>query len=232
MALLVPPFTFNGVIGSGAPTDASFANTPPDGTPYIDASTNLFYVRIKGTWQLLAPGSAVNLEDPTGLIAESWPRQVVVANDNNTPLASGTLFLVGVVLPAGVTVNKVQFLAGATAEATGTHAWTCLLDNTLVCRAVSADNTAAGAVGASALFGAAFAASYTTTYDGLYYAGINVTATTPPSLISTATLAAITGLTPKVSGASTTGNTTPITTGGAAQTAITASAQVPYVQVS
>lgn len=231
MATTFPPITQPVVtLGSGAPTDASYSPAPSDGQFYIDTATNLLYFRSKGTWQEVKGATSVSLLDPTGLIAESFPREAFLTSDG-AAVASGTMNVVAVELPAGIQVNKVQFLAGATPESGGTHAWTALLDNTLVCRAVSADNTGAGAVAASALFGAAFAAPYVTTYEGIYYAGLVVVGT-PPTLIAVAEPTALTTLAPKIAGTSTTGLTVPIVTGGAAQTAITATAFFPYVQVS
>lgn len=130
-------------------------------------------------------------------------------------ITSGTLYLVPIWLPSGLTVASVTFVAGTTAGATLTNQWFALFNNSRVMLAVTSNDTttAWGSNSAKTLSIAATAAgaaaSYATTYEGVHYLGLVVTATTTPTIHSggSANLA-LAGATPGVGG-SNTGQTTP-----------------------
>ena len=98
---------------------------------------------------------------------------------------SGTLTLTGIWLPQGMTVNAITFMSGATAEGTGTHLWFAIYRaDTLALLAQSTDNTGAAAFGASLSLRQALTAPVVLPYTGLYYLGVNVTASTVPTLLN------------------------------------------------
>jgi len=88
-------------------------------------------------------------------------------------------------LAQGQTINAITFMSGAQAEATGTHLWYAIYRaDTLALLAQSTDNTGAAAFGASLSFRQALTAPVVLPYTGLYYLGINVTASTVPTLLN------------------------------------------------
>lgn len=129
---------------------------------------------------------------PGGYAAETFPR--ILSSGNQTLGATGTLYVVGVSLPQYFTVTAISMATKTPAAATQTHGWYVILDNALVVRGVTADQTTSGSGG---LFGATttaypvnLAAPYVTTYTGLYYIGVNISAGTMPSLITSSPMAA------------------------------------------
>lgn len=152
---------------------------------------------------------------PTNTLAESaWHTQSV--SDNN-PLASGTLFLVPIWLQQGTVIGHLNFWTGSVAATAPTHQWAGLFDSARVLLAETADQGAA-AIGATAKLSLAIAqiasgaaSSFTTTYTGLHYIGILITATTVPRMYGTPSQPFGAGPltdTP-AAGSSTTGLTTP-----------------------
>ena len=98
---------------------------------------------------------------------------------------SGVLTLTGIWLAQGQTINAITFMSGAQAEATGTHLWYAIYRaDTLALLAQSTDNTGAAAFGASLSFRQALTAPVVLPYTGLYYLGVNVTASTVPTLLN------------------------------------------------
>ncbi len=128
-----------------------------------------------------------------------------------TVLTSGTLRLVAMVLAPGLTITKLAFVSGATALSGGSNQWACLLDNTYKTLAISADATS-GTWAANALKSFTMSSSYQIkTAPGIYYAGLMVNATTPPSLIGTTDVNSVVALlSAAVTGNSSSGLTTPV----------------------
>lgn len=104
--------------------------------------------------------------------------------------ATGVAAAVAVPVQVGDVVSKISILAGATAEATGTHTFAALYSGvaTPALMAQSTDNTTAAAVAASARFDYTLATAQTITPalapNGFVYASIVVTATTVPTAAS------------------------------------------------
>lgn len=162
----------------------------------------------------------------TGSLGQTLPRtQVTVATAAVT--TSGTVYLVGITLPAGTTVSNITFMTGITILKTGgTHGWYILCNASRVVLAATADQTDASTVWGTASTeytlpianaGGNAQATFTTTYTGLYYLGVmvaNSTGTQPNFCSSAAQVAGI-GLAPILSGASATvSQTTPPATDG------------------
>jgi hypothetical protein len=129
---------------------------------------------------------------------------------------SGQLFLSPIYLPAGVSVTQIGFVSASTAGATLTHQWFMLLDSSRVGLARTADATTAAWNAntvkslAIAQTSAGTATSFTTTYNGLYYLGLMIAATTPPTLLSEGTIVGgVGGNVAPYFGGSATGQTTP-----------------------
>lgn len=187
---------------------------------------------------LLSAASYVDdnsIQAPGGGIA-NMPR-LSVNNGGIAMSASGTLQMVAITLPRNLTVSNLSYLTGTTAAVTPTNQWAGLYDLNRNLLAISA-NALTAAIGASigitypvANVAAGAATSFTTTYAGLYFIGILITAGTMPTLSGLAGLAAATGLAPVIAGQSNTGLTVPQTFPTQA-TAITASQIVPLVWVS
>lgn len=111
--------------------------------------------------------------------------------------ATGVGCAVAIPVEWGDVITKVSILAGATAEATGTHTFAALYSGIAVpaLMAQSADNTGAAAVAASAKFDYTLATAQAITPSnapgGFVYASIVVTATTVPTAASIATPTAV-----------------------------------------
>lgn len=150
---------------------------------------------------------------PAGYKFETYPGRGGNFVNNVLTLATGTVQATAIWLPGAqsgltVSISKLAVMTGATAGATMTHWWYALLDITGQVRAVTADQVAA-AIPANTLISLATTAAYTPSYSGLYYLAVMVTATTPPSLHSTASTANLNGLATVLGGASSAGQTTP-----------------------
>ena len=170
-------------------------------------------------------------------LGESLPRWALAAV-NQTITTSGDLVLQAIYLPKGVTVTKLGWQTGSTAASTPTHCWMGLYDNALNQLATTADTTTTAIAGNSlhqyaiAVTAAGAQASFVTTYSGLYYLGIMITASTVPTCFSNTNLAAIAPLfqvVPILNGLSDTGQTTPPAFPHQAQALSTALTFVPYM---
>lgn len=111
-----------------------------------------------------------------------------LANPTDGALAAtGVGCAVPIPVEVGDTFTKISILAGATAEATGTHMFAALYSGIAVpaLLAQSADNTGAAAVAASARFDYTLASPVTVTSanapGGFIYASIAITAGTIPT---------------------------------------------------
>lgn len=141
-------------------------------------------------------------------------------------LATGSLQLQAIYLPANTLISSITCVSGGTAAGTPLNQWFALYDSSLNKLAVTADDTST-AWAANAAKTLSFATPFTTTYSGLYYIGVMVKATTVPTLAGANTRSAINALTPKGQGVSTTGLTNPASAPATAA-AITAAAGTFY----
>lgn len=149
---------------------------------------------------------------PAGATAATMPRWAATAI--SSALAPGTLYVAALSIAAGVTVGNITMMTGTTAKTGGTHGWYVLLDSGLVVRAVTADQIDPATVwGVQKAFYTLPTNSFTTTYSGLYYAGVMVAETsgTMPTFAASAIqqTAAISLAPPVFAGASSTSQTTP-----------------------
>lgn len=143
----------------------------------------------------------------TGALTQTLPRWAAVGNI--AALTSGTLLLCAVTLLAGETVNSITWFSRTTPGAGMTNQWFCLVDSSLVVRAVSADDTST-AWTASVIKTLNMTTPYVIPSDGVYYLGIMVAGTTPPSLAGVASASAMfTNGAPFSCATSTAGMTTP-----------------------
>jgi len=149
-------------------------------------------------------------------IAESFPRTLIPGNAGASGFyASQTLLLTLIALPAGLTVTSIAFASGTTPLNTGTHQIFGLFDDNTghetgtpraLLRGTSDDTSTAWA--ATTVKTLNLTSPYTTVNEGLFYVGILVAATTPPSLLATTGVTtAVTGLAPILCGSSSTGVT-------------------------
>ena len=164
---------------------------------------------------------------PTGIKAESIPR--TIAGVNIAAVASGTMIMQAIWLPAGTVITNLLAMSGTTASATQTNRWLALYDQNRALLRQSPDTTTT-ALAASTLYTGAVT-SFTTTYSGIHYIGLMTAGTTINSWIGTtaAAAAAVRGLAPILTGTSTTALTT---TAPATAAAITATVNSYWVAVS
>lgn len=141
---------------------------------------------------------------PGGIVAETAPR--ILASGSQQLGVSGTLYFCGVSLPQFTTVSTITMATKATAAATLTHGWYALLDQNYVVRAVTADQTSGTWTVANTVYPLNVTAAYVTTYTGLYFIAVNVSATTLPALVTAAaTASALAALAPILCGSLSTG---------------------------
>ena len=166
------------------------------------------------TWP--APDIASIALQPTGCTASTLDRSSTAFNQTTAIGATGVLQLCAIFVPFNTIVNNINFVTGSTAGVTMTHQWAVLCDNNRNLLANTADLTN-GAIGANAVFtwpvaaiASGAATSFTTTYGGLYYVGLLVTAATIPTLMGTSDAAnTIKNIAPILVGGSTSSLTTP-----------------------
>lgn len=170
---------------------------------------------------------------PQALKAE-FPQRGTIALGDGAHLATGRLSLVGIPLPAGLTVNSIAFRTQTTAAGTPTNWWFSLFDQNRALLANTADQTTT-AWGAGTFKQLALTQPHTTTYSGLYYAGIVMAATTVVSLVVYGGLDVFASMgTPVMSGSSNTGLTTPASFGpvGTVANALAGSFTTPWVGIA
>jgi hypothetical protein len=143
----------------------------------------------------------------TGTVAESLPR--IISGVNVAALTSGTLQMQAVYLKAGMLLSNMTFFSGSTASITPTNGRFALYDINRNLLAQTADFTTE-AWGASAVKTKAFTTAYRVPTSGLYYGAILIVATTVNTLAGATSAAnvAFKGMTPIISGTSTTALTT------------------------
>lgn len=126
-------------------------------------------------------------------------------------ITSATMYVTGIILPAGKVVTGITFISGATGESIGTHLWYALYKGDLTFMAQATDNTGASAFGVNTAFRMALTAPQTIAVSGLYYLAICcVNGGTSPTILNCgATIAnangSIAGMTPIVAATSSTG---------------------------
>ena len=169
----------------------------------------------QGSWYALGPQSVADpvALAPSGATAQTLDRQL--PQGYLSSLTSGTVYASAISLPAGLPVNNLTLQVGNAAFTSVTHGWYALLDSGLVVRAVSADQSGGN-------WGSTFtpvtlsvsASAYTTTYQGLYYIAFCATFSGSgafPGL--SAPVGGLMALAPVLASTSSTGQTTPPSTG-------------------
>jgi hypothetical protein len=162
-----------------------------------------------------------------GVKAESIAR--TLAGVNIAAVASGTMIMQAIWLPAGTVISNLIAMSGTTASATQTNRWMALYDQNRALLRQSTDQTTT-VLAASTQMTAAIT-PYTTTYSGIHYIGMLTAGTTINSWIggTPAAAAAIRGVAPILTGTSTTALTT---TAPGTAAAITATVNNYWVAVS
>jgi hypothetical protein len=172
-------------------------------------------------------GNYVDTVDPWMQSAAVCDNGLRFVAGSSCVLTSGTLQLVGgFVIPANQPINTVTFFSGSTAAGTPTNQWACLVDLALNVLVKSADQTT-GAWTALTYKTFTLASAYTPTVNTPVYAGIVVTATTPPDLRGASSSGGIGAALPRLNGNSTSGLTNPASLGSTAA-APSALGPIPY----
>lgn len=178
----------------------------------------------------------VNLADPSSpdtFFRRNLPRTGLYDSASDTgqvALATGVMTSMPIYLVAGDVVTNLSFRSGATAAGTPTAWWFALYSNaaTPALLAQTADQTTT-AWAANTTMTKALATAYTVTATGIYWAAINVTATTPPTLLGCVGAPAIVTGERNLSQSSGSGLTT---TAPATITSVTAKHFIPYVVIT
>jgi hypothetical protein len=159
----------------------------------------------------------------TGCKAETFPR-MLVPEVNTALLSTGRLSLEAIAIRSGELITSISFWSATTAAGTPTNQLFGLYDNNLnLLRATNNDTTTAW--GANTRKRLNLTSTFTTTYTGLYYLGIMVTATTVPTVkgYTARTGGQLNAAAPSLGGTSTTGLTTSLPTPAAAPGTVTTS---------
>lgn len=144
---------------------------------------------------------------PTGAVRQSIDRAGAHAN-LTAALSTGRLYMQGVYYARGEVVTSITFVSATTQLGTGANQWAALFSSARVQLAISADDTStAWAANTAKTF--TMTTPYVIPVAGIYYHGLNVTATTVPTLAGQSTLAGIQGIAPILSGYADTGLTNP-----------------------
>jgi hypothetical protein len=138
---------------------------------------------------------AANPASPNTFFRNNQPRIGLYdsASDSGQPaLATGVMTAVRIKLFAGDVITNISFRSGQTAAGTPTNYWVALYSaaGTPALLAQSADQTST-AWAANTTKTLALATAQTISTTGFYWAALNVTATTPPSLIGSGGVAPI-----------------------------------------
>lgn len=150
--------------------------------------------------------------EPTGTKAASVDGRMS-ATSTSAALVSGTVYECALPIETGLTLSNLT-LCSIAAEATGTHAWVGLADNTNKVLAISTDQTGAAYFAANTLTTTAIS-PIVTAYTGMYYLFVCVVAGTVPTFASAPafTHAALSTVAPIWCGSSLTSQTTPVAVG-------------------
>lgn len=183
-----------------------------------------------------------NLRDiyivPTGALAESVPRWSVNIATGGT--STGQLRCTAIVLPKGLSVNSITFVAGSTglAASAASNQWFALFDLNRNKLAVTTDDTTAawtassgGTAGTKTLAIATPSPPFVTTYEGIYYLGLVVVGSSALTQSCFNGYAPAAGIAPILAGTSTTGLTNPASCPTTAA-ALGVVQTIPYAYVS
>lgn len=149
---------------------------------------------------------------PTGCLGETYPRLLSSSSAVAIGAVTGTVEMLAVWLPAGLTITNVNWVTGATAAVAPTHWWLGIANSAGLQQAHTADQTS-GAIAANTLITKALTGTYTTTTTGLYYILVSVTATTNPTSTGIAIPTNANLTTPLLGGVSATTQSAPGTDG-------------------
>lgn len=176
---------------------------------YEDGAGWTFYtangIMLNGAVPLKKFDSALFL---TGCKAETFPRNLV-PEVNTALLSTGRLSLQALAIQAGELLTSISFWSATTAAGTPTNQLFGLYDSSLnLLRSSNNDTTTAWAANTRKTLN--LTSTFTTTYSGLYYLGIMVTATTVPTLkgYTARTGGQLNAAAPSMGGTSNTGLTT------------------------
>lgn len=173
---------------------------------------------------------SINSSNTSAPFAETIPRWA--ASTNLAALTTQILAVYAVEIPPRTVVSSATFVSGATALATATNRWFCLMTGSTATPTVLATtaDAAATAWAANTVMTTAFTSTYTTgnTTDW-YYMGIMVKATTVPTLVGAPLASVVTSsaFSPTLAGISSTLQTIPPTV-GAIMAAVTNTATLSY----
>lgn len=159
----------------------------------------------------------------SGALYETFDRDM--CNEVNTALLStGRLSLQAIYIPAGTLISSISFWSATTAAGTPTNQLFGLFDSNRNLLATSTNGTT-GAWAANSKKTLSLTATFTTTYSGLYYLGLMVTATTVPTIKGNTarTGGQLQAEAPSMGGTSTTGLTTALPATAAAPGTVTTS---------
>ena len=160
----------------------------------------------------------------SGCKAETFPRHLV-PEVNTSLLSTGRLSLQAIAIRAGELITSISFFSATTAAGTPTNQIFGLYDNTLaLLRSSNNDTTTAWAANTRKTL--SLTSTFTTTYTGLYYLGIMVTATTVPTIkgYTARTGGQLNAAAPSLGGTSNTGLTTALPNPANAPGTVTTSA--------
>jgi hypothetical protein len=213
-----------------------------NGTAAANAITPLFEIQPGGQaiyedgmgWSLytangilLTGATCLDLYDTaffvSGAKAETFPRKLV-PEVNTALLSSGRLSLEAIAIRSGELLTSISFWSATTAAGTPTNQLFGLYDNNLnLLRSSNNDTTTAWAANTRKTLN--LTSTFTTTYTGLYYLGIMVTATTVPTVkgYTARTGGQLVAAAPSLGGTSTTGLTTTLPNPAAAPGTVTTS---------
>lgn len=154
--------------------DTSDPSQSPSGTIKVVTAQDLF-----SAGQTAVQGAPSSVEyanrGAAGSFASTFDRGI--GADVARTLTGGRIECSRIFLPKGQLVTAIQFWAITTSAVAPTHQWFGLFDLNRNQLGVTTDDTSAGWT-ATAGKKLNLAAPYTTTYSGLYYVGVLVTATT------------------------------------------------------
>ncbi len=170
---------------------------------------------------------------PTGALAETFPRSGV--NQGGAALLVTTdLYLKAIPLPANLVINNISFVTGTTAAGGVTHGWYTITDANRIIKANTTDQGSSTIWGTtSTLVTLALTTGFTVPSAGLYYIGVCMTASTPPTLASvTNNAAGVEKLTPFSYGLANTGLAGTLATGSTATSLTVATGWNLYGYVS
>lgn len=160
----------------------------------------------------------------SGAKAETFPRHLV-PEVNTSLLSTGRLSLEAIAIREGELLTSISFFSATTAAGTPTNQLFGLYDNNLnLLRSSNNDTTTAWAANTRKTLN--LTSTFTTTYTGLYYLGIMVTATTVPTIKGYTALTGgqLRAAAPSLGGTSNTGLTTSLPNPANAPGSVTTSA--------